>query len=235
MFDLTAGETKKFELLPEESWVLARIVGRGVIRYDGTTYKNSTDDILRKTFATEAKAKASGDDGAIAVAREEMKRFQFQFLFQPLAHKKFANYRVRGNTGLFISFVNSEGEDTPNKLAKFYLGAGGAKVEKGKNVDIDSIVGNYVAVKVKGKKNQKNGKVYQDVYDIRELTDDELIAAKTVEAEVRKIEDALRTAEAAAAKSVSDVDQDGPTVEATSFQQKPVLEQTQERQAEPPF
>src|SRR5690242_19906052 len=122
MFDVTVGETKEFELLPEEEWLLGRLMARSVIRYDGVSYKPSNDDVLKAVFQKLNKAKQAGDEAAIAVANEEIKKYQFQFTFKPLIGKKFAGYRVQGNTGIWLSFAKPDGESAPNKLAKFYLG-----------------------------------------------------------------------------------------------------------------
>jgi len=217
MFDVTVGETKEFELLPEDTWIPVRLASRSVIKYDGVSYKPSTDDLLKRAFDVLVKANKAGDEEAIAIANEDLRKFQFQFTFKPLVSKKFAGYRVQGNTGLYLSFRKPDGEFAPNKLAKYYLGLGGKQVGKGENVNIDSVLGNYGAIKVQSEKNKKTSKVYQRVADIRELNDVELAQAKIVELDLKKIEDAIRAAEE---KSFVDA---GPSV--SGEPQIPILEQ----------
>ncbi|MGH9426476.1 MAG: hypothetical protein ACRD2L_09260 [Terriglobia bacterium] len=216
MFDVTVGETKDFEQLPEDTWIPSRIMSRNVIRYDGTSYKPSTDEILKKAFNALKAARDRQDSAAEEIANAELKRFQFQFVYKPLTDKKFAAYRVRGNTGLWMNFTR-DGE--PNKLAQVYTTAGGKKPEKGQNVDIDTIIGNYVAIQVSSEKNKKNNKVYQKVSDIRPLGDDELGKAKVIEVELKKIEEAVKAAEEKAR-----TDAEPPATDTVIETQRPILE-----------
>jgi hypothetical protein len=110
-----------------------------------------------------------------------------------------------------MNFETDEGEFAPNKLAKFFLGAGGLQPKSGTKVDVDDILGNYVAIQVENTKG-KNNKVYQKVNAVRELTDDELIRAKSVEQDIAKIEKALQ-------------EQEEKTT-GQDYTQTPILEQT---------
>jgi hypothetical protein len=155
--------------------------------------------------------------------RAELKGYQFSFVFKILDQKKYAGYVVKGRTGVWLNFTNSSGEEDPNKLARLYLGAGGSRGKKGEHLDIDSVIGNYVSIKVESQKNQKTRKVYQQVIEVREATTDELVTAKTNEFEVDRVEKALKEAEE---KSFS---------ETTSLTQKPVMDLEPQTPGEIPF
>jgi hypothetical protein len=224
MLDLTIGESRKFEELPEEKWILARIVRREVIRWIETDrkYGTSADEIIVKLMKKLALADNESDQWAI---RAELKGYQFRFVFKILDQKKYAGYSVRENTGIWLNFVNTAGEEEPNKLARLYLGAGGIRGKKGERANIDSILGNYVAIKVESNKNQKTRKVYQQVVDVRELTTDELVTAKTNEFEVDKVEKAMKEVEEKALLG-SDT---------ASFTQKPIMDLEPQTPGEIPF
>lgn len=219
MFDMTVDESREFELIPDDKWVLARLVRRDVIRWDEESHKyvDSTDDILKKILISLNKARSAEDESRIQELVQDVKAYQFSFVFSPLEDKKWANYSVRGRTGTWIAFEKKDGTHSPNKLAQFYLGAGGKTAKKGEKINIDSVIGNYVAIKLSNNKGKSNGRVYQQVTSVRELTTDELARAKSVEVEIRKIEEAVK----AAAHAVSDRDQE---VEGASITQKPVME-----------
>jgi hypothetical protein len=222
MLDLTVGETRKFEELPEEKWILARLVKRDVVRWVESERKFSTsaDEIIVKLMKKLAQAEDEGEQMAIRV---ELKGYQFSFTFKILDQKKYAGYVVRGRTGIWLNFTNTSGEEEPNKLARLYLGAGGSRGKKGERLDIDSIVGNYMAIQVESQKNQKTRKVYQQVVNVRELTTDELVIAKTNEVEVDRVEKALKAVEE---KSLS---------ESIPLTQKPVLDSEPQTPGEIPF
>jgi len=118
---------------------------------------------------------------------------QFSFVFKPLDDLKYSGYFVRGKTGTRVAFEKQDGTYEPNKLAQFYTGAGGERAARGERLDIDSIIGNYVAIKLKSDKNQNTKKVFQQVVAIRVLTNDELVKAKTVEMQVKEVESAILT------------------------------------------
>lgn len=193
MFDLTVDDSKSFELLPEDKWILARVVRRDVVRWLETErkYANSNDEVLRKLFVSLTKAEVGGDELRIRDLLQELKGYQFSFVFKPLEGVKYTGYFVRGRTGTRISFYKTDGSYEPNKLAKFYLGAGGKEAKRGERLNIDAILGNYVAVKLQHDKNQTTKKVYQQVVDVREVTNDELVQAKSVELEIKEIESKL--------------------------------------------
>ena len=194
MLDLTVGETRKFEELPEETWILARLVKRDVVRWSENDRKFSTsaDEVIVKLMK---KLNAAEDERDQMAVRMELKSYQFSFTFKILHQKKYAGYVVRGRTGIWLNFTNTNGEEDPNKLARLYIGAGGVRGKKGEHLDIDSILGNYVAVKVESTKNKTTRKAYQQVTEVRELTTDELVAAKTNEVDVDKVERAMKAAE----------------------------------------
>lgn len=191
MFDVTVGVSKKFEQLPEDKWFAARLTRRSVIKYDGVTYKESTEDLLKRAYANLKKAESTGDDLTIKTAWEEFKKFQFQFWLKPLVSKTFANYLVKGNTGIIPKFVVDDGTYQPNKLALWYVALGGKQADEGKSIDVDSVVGNYAMVQVTGKKNQATGRVYQNIAKLREITDSELAEAKVIEVDIKKVEDEI--------------------------------------------
>ena len=222
MLDLTVGETRKFEELPEDKWILARLVKRDVVRWVESERKFSTsaDEIIVKLMKKLAQAEDEGEQMAIRV---ELKGYQFSFTFKILDQKKYAGYVVRGRTRIWLNFTNTSGEEEPNKLARLYLGAGGSRGKKGERLDIDSIIGNYVAIQVESQKNQKTRKVYQQVINVRELTTDELVVAKTNEVEVDRVEKALKAVEE---KSLS---------ESIPLTQKPVLDSEPQTPGEIPF
>ena len=220
--DLTVGETKKFDALPEDTWILARLVKRDVVRWVDADRKFSTsaDEIIIKLMKKLSLADNEEDQWAI---RKELKGYQFSFTFNILDQKKYAGYTVRGRTGIWLNFTNTAGEEEPNKLALFYLGAGGARKKKGEKVSIDSIIGNYVAIKVESSKNKTTRKVYQQVIEIREVTTDELVTAKTNEVDFERVEKALKEAE------------EKPVSETISYTQKPVLDVEPQTPGEIPF
>ena len=193
--DLTTGTVRDFEQLPEDTWIPARLIKREVIHWSDEykRYDLSTDELLLSLFKKySAVRNEEVEERQIA---KELKSYQFSFSFKPLANKKYINYVVRGRTGIFLNFETEDGEFRPNKLAQFYLGAGGTQTKKGEKTDVDSILGNYVAFKVESNKSKTNGKVYQQVIKLRELTDEELIQAKLVENDIRKVEKAIDEAE----------------------------------------
>ena len=195
MFDLTVGNVREFETLPEDTWVLARLAKREVIRWVESEHKfaTSADEVLIKLI--QKAKKVEGDDVESRVVQDEIKSYQFSFTFNLLEGKKYAGYRIKGRTSIWLNFEKADGTFQPNKLAQFYLGAGGIQPKVGEKTNIDSIIGNYVAIKLESNKNQKTKKVYQQVVKVRELTDDELIRAKSNEIEINKIENALKQAE----------------------------------------
>lgn len=222
MLDLTVGETHKFEQLPDDHWILARLVKRDVLRWVEVEkkFKASADEILVKLVK---KLAASQDNEEQWAIRAELKPFRFSFVFKILDQKKYAGYIVKGTTGIQLNFTNTWGEEEPNQLAQFYLGAGGKRIQKGERTDIDSILGNYVAIKVESKKNQQTRKVYQKVVQLRELTVEELVIAKTNEVAADKVEKAIKVAEE---KSFT---------ETTVFTQKPVMDSEPQTPGEMPF
>ena len=195
MFDLTVGNVKEFETLPEDTWILARVAKREVIRWVEVEHKfaTSADEVLIKLM--QKAKKVEDDDVESRVVQDEVKSYQFSFTFKVIEGKKYAGYYVKGRTGIWLNFEKADGTFQPNKLAQFYLGAGGVQPKVGEKVNIDSVIGNYVAIKLESNKNQKTKKVYQQVVKVRELTDDELIRAKSIELEINKIENALKQAE----------------------------------------
>lgn len=195
MFDLTVGNIKEFETLPEDTWILARLAKREVVRWVELEHKfaTSADEVLIKLM--QKAKKVEGDDVESRVVQDEIKSYQFSFTFKVIEGKKYAGYYVKGRTGIWLNFEKTDGTFQPNKLAQFYLGAGGIQPKVGEKTNIDSVMGNYVAIKLESNKNQKTKKVYQQVVKVRELTDDELIRAKSIELEVNKIENALKEAE----------------------------------------
>jgi hypothetical protein len=231
MMDLTVGETKKFEELPEDKWVLARIVKRDVIRWveADRKFNTSADEIIIKLMK---KLAASQDESEQWAIRAELKGYQFSFVFQILDQKKYAGYVIKGRTGIWLNFTNTAGEEDPNKLAKLYLGAGGSRGKKGERVDIDSIIGNYVAIKAESQKNKTTRKVYQHVIDVRELTTDELVTAKTNEYEVDKVEKALKAIEEKTLTETVSLINFGTL---DSFTQKPVMDSEPQTPGEIPF
>lgn len=194
MLDLTVGEVKKFEQLPDDQWVLARLIKRDVIHWLESEHKfnTSTDEVLMKLVKKLNSATEEIDQRTI---RAELKGYQFSFTFKVLDSKKYSGYTVKARTSIYLCFVNTEGEFEPNKLAQLYLGAGGQQVAKGARADVDSVLGNYVAIQVQSQKNQKTRKVYQQATKVRELTTEEMIRAKANEAEIDRIEKALKEAE----------------------------------------
>ena len=222
MLDLTAGETKKFEQLPEDKWILARLVKREVLRWSEAERKfhASADEIIVKLMKKLATADDASDQ---AIVRKELSAYRFSFVFKILDNKKYAGSIIKATTGIFLNFTNTWGEDDPNQLAQLYLGAGGVRIKKGERTNVDSILGNYVAIQVESKKNQQTRKVYQRASKVRELTTDELAVAKTNEAEIDKVEKAVREAEE---KALSDT---------MPLTQKPVLDQEPQTPGEMPF
>lgn len=222
MLDITVGEVKSFEQLPDDKWVIARLVKRDVIRWVESDHKfnTSTDEVLMKLMS---KLRSAPDELQKKLVSAELNGYQFSFTFKILDSKKYAGYIVKARTGIHLCFNNTHGEFSPNKLAKLYLGAGGAQVEKGERMDIDTILGNYVAIKVDSQRNQKTKKVYQQVVEVRELSTEELTTAKVNENEINKIEKAVEDAELRA--------QAEPGV---PFTQTPTLEK-QERAEDIPF
>ncbi|MGI0059775.1 MAG: hypothetical protein ACREBJ_08395 [Nitrosotalea sp.] len=194
MFDLTVGESKKFEQLPEDSWVLARIIKRDVVRWVESEHKfnTSSDEVLVKLMR---KLNLTEDEIEQRNIRKEISSYQFSFTFKPLQDKKFAGYIVRGRAGVWLNFTNTAGEYEPNKLARLYSGAGGEEAKKGEKINIDSILGNYVKVQVKSDRNEKTRKVYQHVVDVKTLKTEELALAKENEVEIDKIEKAMKASE----------------------------------------
>jgi hypothetical protein len=226
MFDVTVTVGRDYELLPEDKWIPARLMSRGVQRFDGTTYSPSTDDVVRQAETNLKKAQALGDAVQLHLAWNNIKQYVFQFTFKPLLDKKFSGYTVRGNTGLNIQFENSTGDYEPNKLAELYLGLGGSRAGKDGKLDIDSVIGGYAAIKLvnkPGKKTTGKRRVYQNVVAVRALTDDELAQAKILEIELKHIEDAITAAEAKAEAEAADIEEGG----VREVTQTPVLEKTE--------
>lgn len=225
MFDVTIGEVKKFELLPDEKWILARLVKRDVVRWSevDSKYLTSSDELLKKLIL---KATSASSDEDKLITRNELKGYQFSFTFKVLEDKKYSGYAVRGRTGIWLNINNTEGEYDPNKLAKFYLGAGGEAGKKGASLDIDSILGNYVKIKVESNKNKTTRKTYQQVTDIDVLTVEELTRAKENETIIDTLAKAMKDAEERTLQEYG---------EKNNFTQTPVLEQDQEKKKEIPF
>ncbi|MEQ1678481.1 MAG: hypothetical protein ABL876_17430 [Chitinophagaceae bacterium] len=194
MLDVTVGEVKKFEQLPDDIWILGRLIKRDVVRWIESEHKfnTSTDEVLMKLMQ---KLRGATDENDQRAIRTELNSYQFSFTFKVLESKKFAGYTVKTRTSIHLCFKNTEGEFEPNKLAQLYLGAGGQEGKTGERMDIDSIMGNYVAMQVQSQKNQKTRKVYQQVTKVRELTTEEMIKAKSNEVEIDRIEKALKEAE----------------------------------------
>lgn len=192
-YDITAEEGKEFELLPEDKWVLGRLLKRNVVKWVAadSKYVDSNDELVTKARIALAAAEASGDDVRIREMVNEVKAFQFRFVFRPLESKKSAGYTLMGRTPTRLIFENAGGAPNPNKLAQFYLGAGGVRVKTGERLDLDSIIGNYVAMKLQNEKSANNGRIYQQVVALRPLTNEELLRAKGIEIEVKEIEKAL--------------------------------------------
>lgn len=225
MFDLTVGEVKKFEQLPDDKWVLGRLVKREVVRWVESDHKflTSTDEVLMKLMR---KLEATDDEIEQKLIRNELKAYQFSFTFKILEDKKFSGFVVKARSSIYLCFNNTDGEREPNKLAKLYLGAGGLEAKKGEKMNIDSIVGNYVKMKVESNRNQQTKKVYQSVVEVGQLTTEELTRAKVNEVEIMKIEKALEEAEK---KSLS------ASLSSGNLTQAPVLENKPANDKEIPF
>ena len=224
-FDCTIGEVKKFELLPEDKWILARLVKRDVIRWSEVDRKflTSSDELLKKLILRVKNAEANEDHSAV---RSELSGYNFNFTFKILEDKKYAGYVIKGRTGIWLNINNTSGEYDPNKLAKFYLGAGGREGTKGQTMDIDSILGNYVKIKVESNKNQKTRKTYQQVTEVQVLNDEELTRAKENETIINTLAKAMQDAEERTLQEFA---------EKNNFTQKPILDIDPSQSKEIPF
>jgi hypothetical protein len=89
-----------------------------------------------------------------------------------------------------------------------------------------------VAIKAESQKNKTTRKVYQHVIDVRELTTDELVTAKTNEYEVDKVEKALKAIEEKTLTETVSLINFGTL---DSFTQKPVMDSEPQTPGEIPF
>ena len=221
MLDLTVGETKEFERLPEDQWIPARLTKREVIQWDEDQRKffPREDKDLKVAFKAVLsyergiKGGSDGSDAELKVLKDTLYSHRLNFLFQPLGDKKFAEYRVRMRTGITISFNAPDGTYAPNNLGKLYLDAGGKTAAKNERIDLDSIIGNYVAIKVENTKNKTNNRIYQQVIGVRQLTDAELARAKAVENEIRTIEEEVEKEREKLRARGGDVEVQSPVLE----------------------
>jgi hypothetical protein len=183
----------------------------------------SSDELLKKLIL---KATGASTEEEKIATRRELQGYQFSFTFKILEDKKYSGYVVKGRTGIWLNINNTAGEYDPNKLAKLYLGAGGEEGKKGQTMDIDSIMGNYVKIKVESNKNQKTKKTYQQVSDVQVLSDEELTRAKENETIINAIEKAMKDAEERALQDYA---------EKNNFTQKPVLDVDPAQNKDIPF